>query len=100
MTDSQPQRPEASVGFGAIQAAVWKNTSQEGHTRFNVTLERRYVDGQGDWHSSSSFGRDDLLTLGEVAREAYRTVHDLQKQERDKERARANGTVTEQAKSR
>lgn len=45
-----------------VKAAVWLNTTSDGQEQFyNVTIERTYKDGKGDYQSSSSFNRDDLL---------------------------------------
>ncbi len=39
-----------------------------------MTLTRSYKDGD-EWKSASSFGRDDLLVLGEVTRMAFYWIH-------------------------
>jgi hypothetical protein len=48
-----------------IKAAVWKNETESG-TRYSVTVRRLYREG-AYWHSTESFGRDDLLLLAKVA---------------------------------
>jgi hypothetical protein len=48
-----------------IRAAIWENGTQNG-TRHNVTVSRLWKDGD-QWKDSTSFGRDDLLSLAKVA---------------------------------
>ena len=43
-------------------------------TWYNVTLSRSYRDGE-EWKSSSSFGRDELLTVAKVADMANSWIH-------------------------
>ena len=64
-TEHQPERPVHEVRIGRIKAAIWANEGDNG-TWFNVTVSRSYKDGD-EWKSSSSFGRDELLTLAKVA---------------------------------
>lgn len=68
------QRPVHEIRLGRIRAAIWANQNDNG-TWYNVTLSRSYKDGE-DWRSSSSFGRDELLTLAKVADLANSWIHD------------------------
>ena len=58
-------QPVHEVRLGGIKAAIWQNQTEAG-VRYNVTFERLYHQ-EGEWRSTSSFGRDDLLLLGKVA---------------------------------
>lgn len=40
-----------------------------------VTFTRSYKEGD-DWHDSSSFGYDDLLTLSKAADDAHSWIHE------------------------
>ena len=62
-------RPAHEVRIGAIKAAIWANRS-EGGVYHTVTFDRRYKDGE-EWKTSTSFGRNDLLTLAKLADEAH-----------------------------
>lgn len=74
------KKPVARVRMGLIQAAIWSNDTDKGGL-YNVTLERSYkVEDQ--WKSSTSFGRDDLLTLAKVASEAHSRILQLQSADR------------------
>lgn len=68
------QRPVHEVRLGRIRAAIWANEGDNG-TWFNVTVSRSYKDGD-EWKSSSSFGRDELLTLAKVADLANSWIHE------------------------
>ena len=60
-------KPVQEVRLGRIKAAIWENETQGGALRHNVTFQRIYQDDKGNWQSSESFGRDDLLLLAKVA---------------------------------
>lgn len=60
-------KPVHEVRVGRIKAAIWENETQNGGVRHNVTFQRIYQDDAGQWASSESFGRDDLLLLAKVA---------------------------------
>jgi len=75
------QKPISEVRIGSIKAAIWQNNTDSG-ARFNVTFQRLYRDEQNKWHSTDSFGRDDLLVLARVAQRAFDSIHEVQ-QERE-----------------
>ena len=62
-------QPVHEVRLGGIKAAIWQNQTEAG-VRYNVTFERLYHQ-EGEWRSTTSFGRDDLLLLGKVADRAH-----------------------------
>ena len=67
-------KPVHEVRIGSVKAAIWKNDSEKG-IRYNATFERLFKEGD-QWKSSSSFSRDDLLTLAKVADQAHSWIHD------------------------
>jgi len=69
-------RPAKTIQLGRIRASIWKNVNPEQGVWFSVTLTRSYRDKQGAWKSAGSFGLDDLLLVGEVAREALRWIYE------------------------
>lgn len=77
------QQPIAQVRIGAIKAAIWKNENGNG-TRYNVTFQRLYKDGD-QWKSSESFGRDDLLLVAKVADLAHTRIFEMQEEPRKAE---------------
>lgn len=67
------QRPAHEIRLGRIKATIWANQSDNG-SWYNVVLSRNYKDGD-EWKSSSSFGRDELLTVAKVADLANTWIH-------------------------
>lgn len=58
--------------MNGIRATVWANPTDKG-VRYNTTFERSYRDGE-EWKTTDSYGRDDLLVLAYVAKEAFRWI--------------------------
>jgi hypothetical protein len=67
--DSPEERVQPVQAFRLrnVRAAIWANPGENGTTRYNVTVSRSYRDQEGNWHTTESFGRDDLLLLCKVA---------------------------------
>ena len=47
------------IPLGNITAAIWANKTKDGRVWFNVTVTRRYKDGD-QWKDTSTFRRDEL----------------------------------------
>jgi len=58
-------KPVHQVRLGTIKAAVWANTSEDGRTRYSVTVQRIYRDND-EWKHTTAFRRNDLLVLAKV----------------------------------
>jgi len=59
---------------GSCKAAIFANEiKQNGNTSTvrNVTIQKRYMDKDGNWQNTSSFGVNDLPKLVLVAEKAY-----------------------------
>lgn len=74
------QKPIDEVRIGSIKAAIWKNSTQNGD-RFNVTFQRLYRDGEGNWKNTDGFGQNDLLTLAKVADAAHSRIFDFRQRD-------------------
>lgn len=61
--------PLHTIKLGKVQATIWRNETKHG-PRFNVTVNRLYLDGE-TWKRSDSFGRDELLTAAHVFVRAF-----------------------------
>jgi hypothetical protein len=72
------KKPVATFKLGRIRAAVWENDTDSGVV-CNVTIERRYLDGE-EWKSSTSFGRNDLPLVAKVADEALTYIYRRQQE--------------------
>lgn len=81
MPANEKPRPVHEIRLGRIKAAIWENGTQNG-TRHNVTLQRLYVDDEGNWNKSTSFGRDDLPLVGKVADLAHSWIYAQQQENR------------------
>ena len=73
-TKNERENQLHEVRLGAIKAAIWRNKTESGDTRFSVKLCRIYKDGEA-WKSSQSYNRDDLLLLAKVADQVHSWIH-------------------------
>ncbi len=76
--------PTAEIRLGRIKATIWTNRDKDGGRWHAVQLTRLYQDG-GQWRSTHSFGRNDLLTVAKVADLAHSKVCELEASEREGE---------------
>ncbi len=67
-------RPIHEIRLGRIKAAIWQNESEHG-IRYSVSIARLYR-SEDRWHSTSSFGRDDLPLVAKVADLAHTWVYE------------------------
>lgn len=68
--------PVAKLRDGLLNLAIWERETDNG-VFYNVTLERRYTNKDGEWASTQSLGEDDLLGMAELMRQAYREIKRL-----------------------
>ena len=80
------QKPHGEVRIGAVKAAIWQNQAGD-RTRYNVTFSKSYRDADGQWKTTHSFGRNDLLVLAKVADRAHSHIFELQRTEDESEQA-------------
>ena len=74
------QKPHARVRIGAVKAAIWQNQAGD-RTRYNVTFSKSYRDADGQWKTTQSFGRNDLLVLAKVVDQAHSRIVELEQAE-------------------
>ena len=80
--------------MGSLKAALWRNKTKSGDTRFSVKFSRIYKDGD-TWKSTDSFGRDDLLLVSKVADQAHSWIHQQEQwMVASKKSAAETGTAT------
>ena len=91
-------KPLDEVRIGTVKAAIWRNETDNG-SRFNVTFGRIYKDDQGEWKTTHSFGRDDLLVLAKVADKAHSRIFERQAEDAVLARAAKQEQDDEQQKS-
>ena len=71
------QKPRDEVRIGAVKAAIWQNQAGD-RTRYNVTFSKSYRDADGQWKTTQSFGRNDLLVLAKVADQTHSRIVELE----------------------
>jgi len=96
-SSNHSNKPIDDIRLGAIRGAIWRNTDQQGRDRFNVTFERGYTDSNGEWQSSSSYGRDDLLTLAKVADMANTRIFEIQAEARRRAKESESSSASKKA---
>ena len=63
-------QPAHKFRLGSIVTAIWENAGQNGNPWFNVTVVRRYKNGN-EWKDATSFNRDDLPVVSKALDMAY-----------------------------
>ena len=77
----EPVKPIDEVRLGKVKAAIWQNTIDTpdgGFVRYGVTFEKLYLNRDGQWRGTGSFGKDDLLLLAKVASTAFDRITEMQ----------------------
>jgi len=69
--------PVVKLRLGLINASIWERATENGKFH-SVTFERRYRNGNGEWHSTHSYDAGDLLTLAKLADQAHTEINRLQ----------------------
>jgi hypothetical protein len=59
------QAPVARIRLGLLTASIWERVQLNG-TFYSVTIDRRYRDSKGEWHTTHSFDKANLLTLAKL----------------------------------
>jgi len=77
-TPSNTPKPVQSFKCGTVQAVIWKNTGKKGEF-YSVTLGRSYKDAEEKWHTSDSFGVNDLSAVNTVLEHAEAWLRDHSK---------------------
>ncbi|MBA4066543.1 MAG: hypothetical protein C0501_23130 [Isosphaera sp.] len=66
--DREP--PAYVCRVGRIKAACWRNHHEVQGVWYSVTVSRTYKVGD-EWRQATNFGKDDLLVVAEVCRQAF-----------------------------
>jgi hypothetical protein len=78
--------PVKKLQDGLLNLAVWGRETDNG-TFYTVTHERRYKNKNGEWAGTQSLGEDDLLSMAELYRQAYKEIKQLRSSLRHTEAA-------------
>lgn len=77
------RRPVVTIDtYFPVRGAIWENRDSEGNVFYSLTVERAYKKN-GQWNSSQSFGRSDVLELGKLAERADTVIRELLEQRRE-----------------
>lgn len=68
---TQERIPAHTIQFGRIKALIWRNEHEQNGVWYSVVISRLYRNLQGEERAASSFGKDDLLVVSEVSRQAF-----------------------------
>ena len=77
-------QPIKKIRVGQVACAIWKNetvVNGKSVALLKASVERRYKDSSGDWKSSSSFGRNEILLAIQCLQKAFDAVVELEQQE-------------------
>lgn len=78
-------KPLDKIKDGMISATIWQNETDEGKTRYSVSIARSYTDANDQWHETNSFSTLELFIVSRLAQKAYDRIAVL------KEEAKAQG---------
>ena len=82
------QTKNPTTKFGSVLSRQRFGKTRPGdRTRYNVTFSKSYRDADGQWKTTQSFGRNDLLVLAKVADRAHSRIFELQRTEDESEQA-------------
>ena len=70
---SEGRGPVKKVKVGAIEVAVWENSSKDGKKFFTTTMDRSYKMGE-EWKKTGSLRNEDLPKAILALQEAYHFV--------------------------
>ena len=73
----EAQKPLHVVRVGHINAAIWENKTEYG-SRYSVTLEQLYKDGDKDWQSSRSLFSSNLPIAEKALARAFDYISNLE----------------------
>lgn len=71
-----PKPPIAKLRIGLINANIWQRLTDE-DVFYSVNFERRYRDNDGNWQSTHSYNKGDLLNLAKLADQAHTEITKL-----------------------
>lgn len=70
-------QPELELRLGRLKAPIWTNESED-RTYHTVSFSRLYRNKEGEWRSTGSFRRGDLLLLAKLADRVHSRLFELQ----------------------
>lgn len=91
-TPASENKPHEHLTIGAVRAAIWANQTQHG-VMFSATFQRRWKNAtSGEWNTSTSFSRTELLQLSKLADRVHSRILILDNLERQAAQERDSGS--------
>jgi hypothetical protein len=78
------QLPVARIKVGQVSAAVWENLVQtrSGSVKIlKASVQRRYKDKNGEWQSTTSFGRNEIPLAIHCLQKAFEKIVEMQNED-------------------
>ena len=79
---STTNKPFKEFRIGAVKAAIWPNKTESGVVSYSVTFSRICKDADGNCKSTSSFYRNDLISVAKAAGHAFVLIFALKREEK------------------
>ena len=78
--EQQSNRPEQSLRYGGVEAAIWRNKGENGDF-LNTTFTRHFRQ-EDEWKQTDSFREQDLPTLSKIAADAHTVIQEIKTADR------------------
>lgn len=86
--EGEKTAPVASIRYGCLSASIWQQDGSNG-VFYRVTAQRAFKrEEDPEWSYTDSFGRDDLLIVAELMRQAFCWIGKREAEARAKEATR------------
>lgn len=79
--EQNDNRPVHTIRYRGCEAAIWRNTAQNGSTFHSVTVRKSYEDDNGEWRDVQSFLFSDLPNLAKAVSDAHSWIAWVERQE-------------------
>ena len=85
MANQKPHRNRSDRN--AVKAAIWENKAGDRAPATTSPSRSATATSEGQWKTTHSYGRNDLLVLAKVADRAHSRIFELQRTEDESEQA-------------
>lgn len=82
--EQNDKRPVHTIRYRGCEAAIWRNTAQNGSIFHSVTVRKSYKDEGGEWRDVQSFLFSDLPNLAKAVNDAHSWIAWSERQDAEK----------------
>lgn len=68
-------KPILKLKSRGVCVSAWENKTPDGKTFYKITPDKMYLNENGEWKTTSSFGERDILILAELLKKMYRELN-------------------------